>query len=183
MPLDLAQPVGDQAAKDEREIGRDGSAVHLHEIEPNNEYDGDIAKTHVTVPEASFVEQKIQYEREAEKTDAMIANSKAPVCRPRFTPPDSKALSVGLFVILHPVYDVPLCMYRQRFVLPMNWDFAETNPLSDTTGNFRGGIEWVTRVIDHMLAAFGKSGNASVVLGSALTPTLFQRKLVRVFTS
>jgi len=56
----------------------------------------------------------------------------------------------------------------QRFVLPMNWDFAETNPLSDTTGNFRGGIEWVTRVIDHVLVASDKSGNASVILGSAL---------------
>ncbi len=56
----------------------------------------------------------------------------------------------------------------QRFVLPMNWDFAETNPLSDTTGNFRGGIDWVARVIDHMLAASDKAGEALIIRGSAL---------------
>lgn len=30
----------------------------------------------------------------------------------------------------------------------MNWDFAEANPLSDSTGNFSGAIDWVAEVIE-----------------------------------
>ena len=30
----------------------------------------------------------------------------------------------------------------------MNWDFAEANPLSDSTGNFIGAIDWVAEVIE-----------------------------------
>ncbi len=34
-----------------------------------------------------------------------------------------------------------------RQAIPMNWDFTETNPLSDSTGNFRGGVDWIYKVI------------------------------------
>ncbi|QYJ15190.1 hypothetical protein Rxycam_01005 [Rubrobacter xylanophilus DSM 9941] len=34
-----------------------------------------------------------------------------------------------------------------RQALPMNWDFAETNPMSSSTGNFLGGIDWVHEVL------------------------------------
>ena len=35
-----------------------------------------------------------------------------------------------------------------RQALPMVWDFAETNPISESTGNFQGAIDWVAEVID-----------------------------------
>ncbi len=31
--------------------------------------------------------------------------------------------------------------------IPMSWDFAETNPMSDSTGNFLGAIDWVCKVV------------------------------------
>ncbi len=34
-----------------------------------------------------------------------------------------------------------------RQAIPMNWDFTETNPLSDSTGNFQGGVDWIYKVI------------------------------------
>ncbi|MEI7988601.1 MAG: DUF1156 domain-containing protein, partial [Chloroflexota bacterium] len=34
-----------------------------------------------------------------------------------------------------------------RPTLSMTWDYAETNILSDTTGNWMGGIEWIARAI------------------------------------
>jgi len=34
-----------------------------------------------------------------------------------------------------------------RQAIPMSWDFAEANPLSDSTGNFNGAIDWVVEVI------------------------------------
>lgn len=41
----------------------------------------------------------------------------------------------------------------QRFALPIKWDFSEINPLGDTTGNYLGGMDWVSRFIDHALIA------------------------------
>jgi putative DNA methylase len=35
-----------------------------------------------------------------------------------------------------------------RQAIPMTWDFAEANPLSDSTGNFIGAVDWVTKVIE-----------------------------------
>jgi putative DNA methylase len=35
-----------------------------------------------------------------------------------------------------------------RQAIPMVWDFAEANPLSDSTGNFSGAINWIIDVID-----------------------------------
>lgn len=35
-----------------------------------------------------------------------------------------------------------------RQAIPMTWDFAEANPLSESTGNFLGAIDWVTKVIE-----------------------------------
>ena len=32
-----------------------------------------------------------------------------------------------------------------RFALPIVWDYAEVNPMSDTTGNYLGALEWVSR--------------------------------------
>ncbi|MGH2506256.1 MAG: hypothetical protein ACRDHZ_02380, partial [Ktedonobacteraceae bacterium] len=35
-----------------------------------------------------------------------------------------------------------------RQAIPMVWDFAEANPMSTSTGNFLGAIDWVADVID-----------------------------------
>src|SRR5262249_30092673 len=35
-----------------------------------------------------------------------------------------------------------------RQALPMVWDFAEVNPLSDSSGNWLGAIEWIARVCE-----------------------------------
>jgi putative DNA methylase len=35
-----------------------------------------------------------------------------------------------------------------RQAIPMKWDFCETNVMSDSSGNFRGMVEWVSRVLD-----------------------------------
>jgi putative DNA methylase len=35
-----------------------------------------------------------------------------------------------------------------RQAVPMSWDFAESNPLSSSSGNWSGGIDWLARVLD-----------------------------------
>lgn len=35
-----------------------------------------------------------------------------------------------------------------RQAIPMTWDFAEANPFSDSSGNFIGAVDWVTKVIE-----------------------------------
>jgi putative DNA methylase len=37
-----------------------------------------------------------------------------------------------------------------RFALPMIWDYCEVNPISDTSGNFLGGVDWVCRICDSL---------------------------------
>ena len=34
-----------------------------------------------------------------------------------------------------------------RQALPMVWDFSEGNPLSDSTGNYRGAVDWIANVV------------------------------------
>src|SRR5690606_33683260 len=35
-----------------------------------------------------------------------------------------------------------------RQAIPMTWDFAEANPMSESTGNFYGAVHWVSEVIE-----------------------------------
>jgi putative DNA methylase len=42
-----------------------------------------------------------------------------------------------------------------RHALPMTWDYAEGNPFSEASGNFDGGVGWITKVIDCSLPATG----------------------------
>ncbi|MEH2258877.1 DUF1156 domain-containing protein [Nostoc sp.] len=35
-----------------------------------------------------------------------------------------------------------------RQAIPMTWDFAEANPLSESTGNFIGAVNWIAKVIE-----------------------------------
>jgi len=46
-----------------------------------------------------------------------------------------------------------------RQAIPMVWDYAEGNPLSASTGNWTGAIEWIEKVIVNALSAF-KNGVA-----------------------
>jgi putative DNA methylase len=36
-----------------------------------------------------------------------------------------------------------------RQAIPMVWDFCEANPLSDSTGNFNGAIDWILKVVEN----------------------------------
>ena len=40
-----------------------------------------------------------------------------------------------------------------RFALPIVWDYAELNPLSETTGTYTSAREWVFRVAEHLVKA------------------------------
>ena len=49
-----------------------------------------------------------------------------------------------------------------RFALPIVWDFAESCPLSDTTGGFIQAVEWIARVAEHLAAAGAYGAGVSV---------------------
>lgn len=34
-----------------------------------------------------------------------------------------------------------------RYAIPIVWDFTETSPLSSSTGNYLGGIDWISKVV------------------------------------
>ena len=38
-----------------------------------------------------------------------------------------------------------------RFALPIVWDYTEVNPLSESSGNYHGALDWVSRCIAHVL--------------------------------
>jgi adenine-specific DNA methylase len=54
-----------------------------------------------------------------------------------------------------------------RFALPVVWDFAEVSPISDTTGNYNGAIEWISRFISHALNACSAAPGVTVDAQSA----------------
>ena len=56
-----------------------------------------------------------------------------------------------------------------RFALPIVWDYTEVNPLSDTSGNFHGALEWVFKVCQHLQQSVDSTQKAQCVLGSAIT--------------
>ena len=55
-----------------------------------------------------------------------------------------------------------------RFALPMVWDYCEVNPLSATTGGFKGMLGWVTRYVDHALTAASETPSVEVETRSAM---------------
>ena len=55
-----------------------------------------------------------------------------------------------------------------RFALPIVWDYAEVNPLSDTSGNFLGALEWVSRFSGHALRSAQSACATSVQSQSAV---------------
>lgn len=60
-----------------------------------------------------------------------------------------------------------LCHTFTRFALPITWDFVEGSPLSETSGNFEGAVEWVSRVADHLFVAAEKAWQPKVLNQSA----------------
>ena len=58
-----------------------------------------------------------------------------------------------------------------RFALPIVWDYAEVNPLSDTSGNFLGALEWVSRFSGHALQSAQSACTTSVQSESATKST------------
>ena len=54
-----------------------------------------------------------------------------------------------------------------RFALPMAWDFAESCPLSDTTGGFIQAVEWIARVVEHIETAVSDAPAPRVAQRSA----------------
>ena len=54
-----------------------------------------------------------------------------------------------------------------RFALPIVWDYCEVNPLSATTGGFKGMLDWVARYADHALPAGSHGPSVKVETRSA----------------
>ena len=55
-----------------------------------------------------------------------------------------------------------------RFALPMVWDYCEVNPLSATTGGFKGMLDWVARSVDHALPVGSRAPSVDVETRSAI---------------
>ena len=55
-----------------------------------------------------------------------------------------------------------------RFALPIVWDYAEVNPLSDSSGNYLGALEWVSRFTAHAVEA-AQAGETASVQGASVT--------------
>ena len=54
-----------------------------------------------------------------------------------------------------------------RFALPIVWDYTEVNPLSNSSGNFLGALEWVSRCCAHTLESAESATETTVHSGSA----------------
>ena len=61
-----------------------------------------------------------------------------------------------------------------RQAIPMMWDFAEANPLSDQTGSFLGCFEWITDVIHY----FPNAGKGICLQADAQTQFVTDGKVV-----
>ena len=55
-----------------------------------------------------------------------------------------------------------------RFALPILWDFAECNPLGETSGGYPSAFGWVTMVVDHLCQATLNAPHPKVVRQSAI---------------
>jgi putative DNA methylase len=55
-----------------------------------------------------------------------------------------------------------------RFALPINWDYAELNPLSDSSGNYWACLDWVARVVEANTQAANKSVEPHALRQSAI---------------
>ena len=56
-----------------------------------------------------------------------------------------------------------------RYALPMTWDFVEAAALSDGSGSYPGAVDWVSRYVEHGLAAGTGAPPPRVRLRSAIS--------------
>ncbi len=54
-----------------------------------------------------------------------------------------------------------------RFALPIMWDFAESNPLAEASGNWRGQIDWISLVAQHLATAASDQPEPCAQMSSA----------------
>lgn len=59
-------------------------------------------------------------------------------------------------------------IFSQGQALPMRWDYAEVNPLSNSTGNWKGALEWICRVVDECSSIDTPIASKQIMQGSAL---------------
>ena len=56
-----------------------------------------------------------------------------------------------------------------RFALPIVWDYTEVNPLSETSGNFLGALDWVSKVCEHLQESVDSARGGESICASAIT--------------
>ncbi len=56
-----------------------------------------------------------------------------------------------------------------RFALPIVWDYTELNPLSDSSGNFLGALDWVSKVCEHLQKSVDSARSGESICASAIT--------------
>ncbi len=56
-----------------------------------------------------------------------------------------------------------------RFALPILWDYAELNPLAETTGAYTSAIDWVSLTVEHLVVAAKAAPPPEVTLDSAIS--------------
>lgn len=59
-----------------------------------------------------------------------------------------------------------------RFALPILWDFAESNPLSEASGNYGGSVEWIYLVCSHIIHKAAMEQSPSALRQSATSASL-----------
>ncbi len=55
-----------------------------------------------------------------------------------------------------------------RFALPVNWDYAELNPLSYSSGNYRACLDWVALVVESSLSSSKEAVEPHIIQQSAI---------------
>lgn len=92
----------------------------------------------------------------------------------------SEALMANLGLVLNRLsdYSSTICSWHNgrevvrntfaRFALPIIWDYTEVNPLSDSSGNFLGALDWVSRFGSHAIKS-AESTEAPCVQCSSAT--------------
>ncbi len=56
------------------------------------------------------------------------------------------------------------------FRLPMSWDFAESNPIGESTGSYDGQLEWIARYVAQTILGISHLSRVDVVRQSAIQP-------------
>ena len=97
---------------------------------------------------------------------------------------EAVALYLGMVVDKASDYGSTICTWHSsrelirntfgRQAIPMTWDFAETNPFSNSTGNVLGGVQWVCKSLEHLCPGTVGWG----MLGDSQSQTVSADKLV-----